>query len=129
MSETPKVPTPRVNPETKPFWDATQEGKFLIKHCNACSEHYWYPRTMCPLCHSTDTTWRQSSGRGKIYSYSVMRRAPVPYAMAFVTLEEGITVMTNIVDCDLDSIAIDQPVRVIFRQSEDGAAVPYFTPA
>ena len=71
----------------------------------------------------------RSSGRGIIYSYSVMRRVPVPYAIAYVTLEEGVTMMTNIVGCDLDAIRIGQAVRVVFRPTDGGPPVPTFTPA
>ena len=58
-----------------------------------------------------------------------MRRVPVPYALAYVTLDEGVTMMTNIVDCDLDAIRIGQRVRVAFKPSEGGPPVPMFTPA
>ena len=73
--------------------------------------------------------WITSSGRGTIYSYSVMRRVPVPYAIAYVTLEEGVTMMTNIVDCDLDAIRIGQRVKVVFKPTDGGPPVPMFTPA
>jgi hypothetical protein len=64
-----------------------------------------------------------------VYSYSVLRRAPIPYAIAYVTLAEGPTMMTNIVDCDLDAIRIGQAVRVNFKATEDGPPVPMFSPA
>ena len=70
-----------------------------------------------------------ASGRGTIYSYSVMRRVPVPYAIGYVTLEEGVTMMTNIVDCDLDAIRIGQRVKVVFKPTDGGPPVPMFTPA
>jgi uncharacterized OB-fold protein len=57
-----------------------------------------------------------------------MRRVPVPYALAYVTLDEGVTMMTNIVDCDLDKIKIGQAVRLVFKPSEGGPPVPMFTP-
>ena len=67
------------------------------------------PRAHCPFCFSDNTGWQQASGDATIYTYSVMRRgAPVPYAIAYVTLAEGPTMMTNIVDCDLDGIRIGQ---------------------
>jgi uncharacterized OB-fold protein len=71
----------------------------------------------------------QASGRGVVYSYSVMRRVPVPYALAYVTLDEGVTMMTNIVDCDLDAIRIGQRVRLVFKPTDGGPPVPMFTPA
>jgi len=58
-----------------------------------------------------------------------MRRAPVPYAIAYVTLAEGPTMMTNLVDCDLDAIKIGQAVKLVFKPSEGGSPVPMFTPA
>jgi len=88
-----------------------------------------YPRDICPHCFSLDLGWKEASGRGKVYTYSVMRRAPEPYVIAYVTLEEGIKMMTNIVDCDLDKVRIDQPVKVVFKPSENGQPVPMFAPA
>ena len=125
-SERP-IPAPQVTPETRPFWDAAAEGRLLIKTCTACGQAHHYPRALCPFCFSDRTEWRPASGRGTIYSYSVMRRVPVPYAIAYVTLEEGISMMTNIVGCDLDAIRIGQAVRVVFAPTEGGPPVPMFT--
>ena len=124
-----KIPAPEANPETKPFWDAAAEGRLLIKKCVTCGQVHFYPRAICPFCGSDKTEWVSASGRGTVYSYSVMRRVPIPYALAYVTLEEGVTMMTNIVDCDLDAIRIGQRVRVAFKPSEGGPPVPMFTPA
>ena len=124
-----KIPAPEPNPETRPFWEATAEGRLLIKKCTSCGRPHYYPRSICPLCGSNATERVQASGRGAIYSYSVMRRVPVPYALAYVTLDEGVTMMTNIVDCDLDAIRIGQRVRLVFKQSEGGPPVPMFAPA
>ena len=124
-----KITAPPVNSETQHFWDAAAEGKLLIKKCTACGEPHFYPRTHCPFCFSDKTEWVQASGQGTVYTYSVMRRAPVPYAIAYVTLAEGPTIMTNIVDCDLDAIKIGQTVKLVFKPSEGGPAVPMFTPA
>jgi uncharacterized protein len=71
----------------------------------------------------------EASGQGTIYSYSVFRRAPIPYAIAYVTLAEGPTMMTNIVDCDLDTIRIGQAVRLAFKPTDGGPPVPMFAPA
>lgn len=123
------IPAPPVTPETRPFWEAAAGGRLLLKTCTACGQPHHYPRAICPFCFSDRTEWRPASGRGTIYSYSVMRRVPVPYAIAYVTLEEGVTLMTNIVDADLDAIRIGQPVRVVFKPTEDGPPVPMFAPA
>lgn len=120
---------PHSNPETAPYWEAANRGTLLIKTCEACGEIHFYPRALCPFCFSDRTVWQEASGRGVIYSFSVMRRAPVPYALAYVTLAEGPSMMTNIVDCDLDAIRIGQAVRVVFKPSDSGQLVPMFTPA
>jgi uncharacterized OB-fold protein len=123
-----KIPAPEANPETKPFWDAAAEGRLLIKKCVTCGQVHFYPRAICPFCGSDKTEWVSASGRGTVYSYSVMRRVPIPYALAYVTLEEGVTMMTNIVDGDLDAIRIGQRMTVAFKPSEGGPPVPMFRP-
>jgi uncharacterized OB-fold protein len=123
------IPPPVITAETRPYWEGAAAGQLLIKHCTACGEFHHYPRSICPFCGSDRTEWRQASGRGTVYSFSVMRRAAEPYAIAYVTLEEGVTLMTNIVDCDLDQIRIGQAVRVVFKPSDGGPAVPMFAPA
>ena len=124
-----KIPAPPPNPETKAFWEAASQGKLLIKRCKACGQAHYYPRALCPFCGSDATEWQAAAGSGTVYSYSVMRRAEVPYAIAYVTLDEGVTMMTNLVDCSLDAIRIGQRVRVVFKPTDGGAPVPMFTPA
>ena len=123
-----KIPAPEANPETRPFWEAAAKGRLLIGKCASCGKPHYYPRAICPLCGSDATELVEASGRGTVYSYSVMRRVPVPYALAYVTLEEGVTMMTNIVDCDLDAIRIGQRVRLVFKPSDGGPPVPMFAP-
>jgi uncharacterized OB-fold protein len=122
-----KIPAPQVNPEIQPFFDAAAQGRLMIKRCAACGQTHHYPRALCPFCASERTEWVPASGRGIIYSYSVMRRVPVPYAIAYVTLEEGVTMMTNIVDCDLDGLRIGQAVKLTFKPTDGGPPVPMFT--
>jgi uncharacterized OB-fold protein len=124
---TRKIPAPKPNAETQVFWDAAAHGRFLIGRCTACGKAHWYPRKTCPFCWSEKTEWVEASGRGTIYSYSVMRRAPEPYVVAYVTLAEGPTMLTNLVDCDFDALAIGQAVRLKFSPSEGGPPVPTFT--
>jgi uncharacterized OB-fold protein len=128
MTKQRAIPGPLPHPETQAFWDAARAGRFLIKTCGGCGKAHWYPRTICPFCCSTDTHWVEASGNGTIYSYSVMRRADPPYVIAYVTLAEGPTMLTNLVDCDVDALAIGQAVRVAFTPTEGGPPVPTFTP-
>ncbi len=122
-----KITPPAINPETKPFWDAAAKGHLLIKKCLACGELHYYPRSICPFCHSDRTEWQTASGKGTVYSFSVMVRAPEPYALAYVQLEEGPRIMTNIVDCKFDDVAIGKAVKLTWKPSEGGPAVPMFT--
>ena len=121
------IPAPPMNPEVQPFFDAAKQGKLLVKRCAACGEFHHYPRAICPFCGSDRTEWKEASGRGVIYSWSVLRRVTPPYALAYVTLAEGPTMMTNIVDCDLDKIRIGQNVKVVFKPTDGGPPVPTFT--
>ena len=120
---------PSINLETEGYWEGTKQDKLLLKKCGDCGKTHWYPRAICPHCSSSNTEWYEASGRGKIYSYSVMRRSEIPYVMAYVTLAEGVTMLTNIVEADFDALAIDQDVEVVFRATEGGQALPVFRPA
>ena len=125
-------PAPNISLETEAYWAAANEGKLLMKKCSDCGKTHFYPRAICPHCHGGNTEWYEASGKGVIYSYSVMRRGATPYAIAYVTVDEGITMMTNIVDCDYDALAVGQAVEVTFRQSDGGGghdqAIPVFRP-
>jgi uncharacterized OB-fold protein len=124
-----RIISPEPNPETQAFWDAATEKRFTLRRCLDCHRVHWYPRAVCPHCFSAHMQVESASGNGTIYSYSVMRRVPVPYAIAYVTLAEGPTMLTNITGCDLDTLRIGQPVRLMFVASENGTPVPMFTPA
>ena len=129
MPEAKKYPTPVTNPETAQFWEAAKAGKFMIKRCTACGEPHYFPRSICPFCFSDKTEWEEASGEATIYTYSLMRKSPTaPYAIAYVTLKEGPSLQTNIVDCDLASLKIGQKVKVVFKPT-DGAPLPFFTAA
>ena len=120
---------PDINMETAVYWESAKNGKLLVKTCNACGKLHYYPRTICPHCLSSDTDWVEASGRGSIYTYSVMRRTETPYVIAYVTLEEGVTMLSNIVECDVDGVAVGQTVEVVFRDTEGGHSLPVFRPA
>ena len=123
-----KLAPPVVTAEGKAFFDAARQGRFLIPVCTACNRAHWYPRAICPFCASDKVEWREASGKGTIYTFSVMRRVKEPYVIAHVTLAEGPTMLTNIVDCDPDSVRIGLPVAVVFQETEGGAPVPMFKP-
>lgn len=117
-------------PGSEAFWKGCEEGRLLLGHCADCSQPHWYPRSHCPHCGSLRTELKPSGGRGIIYSVSVTRTAgPEPYAIAYVALDEGVTLMTHIVDCDLDALRIDQRVRLVFRPTAGGPPVWCFVPS
>jgi len=124
-----KIPAPEANPETKQFWDNCAAGKFTVSKCKDTGKLYWYPRALSPFTLSDNTELVEVSGKGTIYSYSVMRRSPEQYCIAYVTLDEGTTMLTNIVDTDLDQVRIGDKVQVVFKATEDGQKVPMFKPA
>ena len=125
-----QIPAPLINPENARFYEAAKEGKLLVGKCNDCAEYHFYPRVLCPHCFSERTEWVPAKGSGVIYTYSTMRRGvPAPYTIAYVTLDEGVSMMTNIVDCDPDMLKIGARVKVVFKPAEDGTPVPVFTPA
>ncbi|MBU8545166.1 MULTISPECIES: Zn-ribbon domain-containing OB-fold protein [Roseomonadaceae] len=124
---------PIVDPSMKPVWDAAAEGRLLIGLCKDTGRHFYYPRGASPFTLSPNVEVVQATGRGTIYSYTVMRVAQ-PYACAYVELEEGPRLFTNIVDCAFEEIRIGMKVRVVFRPTQDaegaaGAPVPMFAPA
>ena len=125
-----KIPDPVMNIGDEPYFEAAAQGKLLLKKCSACSEVHYYPRGICPFCLSDKVSWHEAKGTGTIYTYSVTRRGgPVPYCIAYVTLDEGVSMMTNIVDCDLDTVRCGQKVKVVFKKSEGGTSIAMFTPA
>lgn len=122
-----KIPAPMVLPETLPYWQAADEGRLLLKRCNACGQPHHYPRDICPFCLSADTVWTDAAGTGTVYTYSTMGQGDAAYTLAYVTLDEGVTMLTNLVDCDPATLRIGLPVRVQFEPSQGGHAVPMFT--
>ena len=122
-----KISMPRILPESAPFWQAANEGKLLLKKCNTCDEVHHYPRDICPFCLSADTVWVPATGFGTVYSFSTMGKGEAAYTLAFVTLDEGVTLMSNLVDFAREAPVIGQRVQVVFKPAEGGQAVPMFT--
>jgi hypothetical protein len=116
-------------PELMEFWSGAAEGKLMLRTCNDCNKAHWYPRAVCPLCGSTSLQWAQASGRGKIYAFSPARRATPTYTLAYVTLDEGPSLMTNIVNAEPESLEVDQQVQVTFKAADEGRMMPFFEPA
>lgn len=123
------LPAPGSNPETEAFVAAAREGRFVLPWCDECGRTHWYPRAVCPHCFSSHTSWKPASGRGTVYSHSTMLRVDAPFTLAYVTLEEGPTMLTNLVGADPGAWHIGMAVQLRFQNAEDGTPVPVFAPA
>ena len=97
--------------------------------------HIFYPRIACPHCFSDKVEWVQASGKGTVYSYTVVtNNAPsafiqdMPFVIAIVKLEEGVQMLSNIVECDPEDVSCDMPVEVIFEKLNQDFTLPKFRP-
>jgi uncharacterized protein len=129
-------PLPQPTPLTQPFWDAAKEHRLSLQHCEACSQYIYYPRAVCPHCGGADLEWKEVSGRGVVYSYTVARRPTarafepdVPYVIAIVEVAEGPHLTTNIVDCSPDDVRVGMAVEVMFDDVTDDVTLVKFRPA
>ena len=131
----PRFDLPTIDEGTAPWWQAAKEGRLLIKRCAACSRAHFYPRRFCPYCWSDDVDWEQASGRGTLYTYSVVHSNDLPpfperlpYAAAVVELAEGPRMTSIVVDADLDALTIGMPLQVAFEERTPDVTVPVFRP-
>lgn len=128
------APMPAVNTETEPFWSAAADGRLLLKRCLSCAAVVWYPRGMCPHCGSPRTEWFEGSGRGTVYSFTVNHKGEGAYrgqvyVLAYVELEEGPRMLTNVVEIDPGEVEIGMAVRAVFAPTDGGTALVRFAPA
>lgn len=131
-----KKPLPVIDNDSKVFWEACNNEQFMIQQCMDCSKMIFYPRIICPNCISDQMEWKQASGKGRIYSFTIARRpaAPsfseeVPYVVAIVELDEGVRLMTNIINTPIESVRCDMEVEVIFEKVSEDIRLPKFQQA
>jgi len=131
----PEKPVPGINPWAEPFWKGAREKKLMVQRCKDCKKHIFYPRIYCPFCFSDKMEWVKVSGKGKIYSYTVVQNNPpsafmkdLPFVIAIIKLDEGVQMLTNIVGCDPQQIKCDMPVEVTFEKYNDEITLPKFKP-
>jgi len=127
----PTPTLPAVTALTRPFWDAAAEGRLLLPRCNACGRHFFRPEVACTHCFATDWRWTEASGRGSLYSYTVVHRAPapgfeVPFVLAVVELVEGPTMFSNLVGCADADIRIGMALKLRFEQVATEVHLPRF---
>jgi uncharacterized OB-fold protein len=123
------------DPDSAPYWDGVANGELRYQRCGDCDAAIFYPRSLCPACGTPDPHWHVSAGDGVVYACSVIHRSPpahkddVPYVVALIDLAEGYRMMSRVVDCDPETVAVGQNVRVVYRMDGDGNPLPYFVPA
>jgi hypothetical protein len=128
---------PEPTPETRHFWDGCREGELRLQRCTACEgPAYFPPRPFCPKCGAREVEVFPATGRATLWSYVINHRprpdmGTAPYAIAVVKLEEGPTMMTNIVGCPQtpEALQLDMPLKVTFEKQNDDISLPFFTPA
>jgi uncharacterized OB-fold protein len=135
-----RKPLPAITTEAKPFWDAAAQQKLMIQHCQNCQAWVWTPRPSCHECGSENLQWTQMSGKGEVYSFTVIRQVvgraaskafepDIPYVIAWVDLAEGPRLITNIVGCPVDEVKLGMKVTVQFEQASEKVWLPKFIPA
>jgi uncharacterized OB-fold protein len=118
---------------TAPFWEGCAEQTLRFRRCATCGAPDFPPAEHCRQCLSFDVGWETSTGRGVVYSWTVVYRAatPVfetPYAPAIVTLDEGYQMLTNVIGTSIEELRVGLPVQVDFREVSEHLWLPYFRP-
>src|SRR5262245_40583440 len=125
---------PKVRNFVKPFWDGTRAGKLMLQSDRKDGNYQFYPRVTGMRSGSRDLEWREASGKGKVFTYTVAHRAREPFRghepflIAMVTLDEGVNIMANIVNCRSDEIRIGLPVKLRWAPLMDGTQLFLFEP-
>lgn len=125
------------NIHTTPFWEAARDHRLVVSSCTTCRTFVMPPTGLCPRCRTQSIEWITVSGRARLYTYTVVRHAPVPalagsipYVIAVVKLPDagGVKLITNIVGCEVDDLSIGQELEVVWNTRGDGITVPRFRP-
>lgn len=131
----PRKPVPVPEPLTEPFWEGTRAGELRVQRCKACGANIFYPRERCPKCFATDLEWVKTSGRGRVYTYTVVRQPgnpafndDVPYIFAIIQLDEGPRMNSNVTGIPFEQVKVDMPVEVYFEQVSEDIWLPKFRP-
>ena len=126
---------PRPEPMIKaiPFFEGTKAGKILVQKCTNCSEYTWYSHFVCPNCMEDTLEWVESTGKGKIYTFTVVYQHnnpffmnKVPYVYGVVELDEGPRLVSNIEGIDPEAVRCDMRVEATFEKLDDEITVPIF---
>jgi uncharacterized protein len=126
------LPEPRPNADSIDYWACAKQGRLVLRECTECGKKHFPPRRLCPACWSESLRWSDASGFGTVYTFTIMRRPPVPefaaqvpYVVALIDLAEGPRMMANIVGDEAQAVRIGERVSVCFEQRAE-SAVPQF---
>ena len=126
-------PLPKMDGMTKEFYDWCGKGELRFQRCKCCGTWRHVPREICAECSSFDWEWAQSSGRGTVYTWTVVERAlhpafgkSTPYAPVVVELEGGVRLLTQLTDVAPAELKIGMPVQVDFKAVTPEITLPYF---
>ncbi|MGH7932060.1 MAG: Zn-ribbon domain-containing OB-fold protein [Candidatus Binataceae bacterium] len=129
-------PLPHLDEENRPWWEALKRHELYIQKCRDCGDLRYYPRALCTNCLSSRTEWIKCRGSGEIYTFTVTQqnqaggfRESLPYVMAYVELDEGLKMLTNIVDCPPEEVKIGLPVEAVFDDVTPEMTLVKFRPA
>ena len=134
-----RKPLPAITNEAKAFWDAAAQQQLSIQRCQDCRAWVWTPRPSCNECGSQKVEWTPMSGKGEIYSFTVIRQVvgraaskafepDIPYVIAWVDLDEGPRLITNIVGCPVEDVKLGMKVAVQFDKASEKIWLPKFKP-
>lgn len=114
-------PLPAITPDVAPFYDAARRGELHFQRCTDCRAWRHYPRPACPACLSRAFTWERASGRGTVYTWTIVHgptlpafEAALPYNVVDVLLEEGLHFVSQVLDCPPQAIHAGMPVEAVF---------------
>lgn len=129
-------PAPRVTPETAAYWKAAHDGKLMLSECESCGKLSHPPQAVCAFCWAGTVKPKFASGRGTLNSFSVIHqsatpyfRGRVPYVLAYVDLDEGVSMVSNIVNCDIARVKVGMKVKALFEPLPGDTGAVLFEPA
>jgi len=129
------MPDPLADATTLPWWQAAAEHRLVVQRCTACGETRLPPAPVCAVCRSTESDWRELSGRGEVYTFTIVHRPiaadqALPFVIAVIALEDagGVRMISNLVGVDPKEIEIGLPVEIVWEDMSAALAVPRFRP-
>ena len=131
-SSSPPLPVP--TEFSAPFWEAARQQKLVIQYCPESGKYQHYPRPVSIYTGKRNIEWREVSGKGFVYAVTITRRGPPafkgqePYLVATIELDEGVRLLTQIVNCKLEDARVGMRVRVHWRVLNDEFSFPMFEP-